>query len=60
MERGGRHQVPTVVEELLVADSCWEREKPVFFKSVIPWKVNHTCIYGRPYIQEYSGNVKDG
>lgn len=49
MERGGRHQVPTLVDELLVIDSCWERKKPVFFKSVVPWKVNRTSMEGHIY-----------
>lgn len=30
VERGGRHEVPFLPEELLVTDRCWKRESPVF------------------------------
>lgn len=41
-------------EKLLVFDSFWER-KPVFFKGVIPGRLN--MLHGRSYTKKYLGNI---
>lgn len=54
MEVGGGHDVPPLPEELLVIDSCQEKEKLAFFffKGIVPgrsnmlqWMTTHPRIY---------------
>lgn len=36
MERGVGHEIPTLTEELLATDSCWESESQYFFQATHP------------------------
>lgn len=45
---------PHPSEKLLVFDSFWER-KPIFFKGVIPGRLN--MLHGRSYTEKYLGNI---
>lgn len=45
---------PHPSEKLPVFDSFWER-KPIFFKGVIPGRLN--MLHGRSYTKKYLGNI---
>lgn len=48
-------QIPIVTKKLFTTDSCWEREKLVFFSSMA---LLSTALYGKPCTQEYLASAK--